>query len=270
MARELLGDVFDIHGGGNDLTFPHHENEIAQSRCAHPEGAFARIWIHNGMLNVEGQKMSKSVGNFFTVWDLRRRLSGMVIRHVLLSAHYRSPLDWTEARIEEAKSILNYWYRVSQTARKIGVECEAGQVRDLDLVECLENDLDTPAALRRVHRLAELARPGLDHDAMRSFLEGVGFLGFKLSGTGGVDVSASVQWAFDAVDRATAYLDAKAEAIHAARLRKDFIAADDLRKELEGLGVSVQSTRDETTWSRTVDFDPKRVAALSMTGRSAN
>ncbi len=100
MSHELLGPSFDIHGGGIDLVFPHHENEIAQSRCAHPEGSFANIWMHNGFLNVEGEKMSKSLGNFFTVRDLLDKgVPGEVIRFVLLSTHYRQPMDWTEEKM---------------------------------------------------------------------------------------------------------------------------------------------------------------------------
>ena len=107
MADALLGASFDIHGGGIDLVFPHHENEIAQIRCAHPEGDFARYWLHNGFLNVEGEKMSKSLGNFFTVRDLLDRgIPGEVIRFVLLSTHYRQPMDLTEAQGDEATGAL--------------------------------------------------------------------------------------------------------------------------------------------------------------------
>ena len=110
MAHELLGDSFDIHGGGNDLIFPHHENEIAQSCCAHPEGRFARYWLHNEMLQVEGKKMSKSLGNFFTVRDLLdRNIPGEVIRFVLLSTHYGKPMDWTAQKAQEAEKTLRKW-----------------------------------------------------------------------------------------------------------------------------------------------------------------
>src|SRR6056297_1502422 len=111
MSYELLGESFDIHGGGNDLMFPHHENEIAQSCCAHPEGDFAQIWMHNEMLQVEGKKMSKSLGNFFTVRDLLDQgVPGEVIRFVFLSTHYRKPMDWTAEKAREANSVLGKWY----------------------------------------------------------------------------------------------------------------------------------------------------------------
>ncbi|MEO0991277.1 MAG: cysteine--tRNA ligase, partial [Pseudomonadota bacterium] len=110
MSRTLLGDSFDIHGGGNDLIFPHHENEIAQSRSAHPEGDFAHVWIHNEMLQVEGKKMSKSLGNFFSVRDLfDQGYAGEVIRFVMLSTHYRKPMDWTAKKAEEAAGVLRKW-----------------------------------------------------------------------------------------------------------------------------------------------------------------
>src|SRR5690606_39482392 len=125
MSAELLGPSFDIHGGGIDLAFPHHENEIAQSRCAHPESEFARFWLHNGFLQVEGEKMSKSLGNFFTVTDLLDRgIPGEVIRFVLLSTHYRQPLDWTEAKVEEATRTLRKWWGLVEDAAPAAVDAE--------------------------------------------------------------------------------------------------------------------------------------------------
>ena len=110
MSKALLGDTFDIHAGGNDLMFPHHENEIAQSCCADPKGGFAKVWLHNEMLQVEGKKMSKSLGNFFTVRDLLDQgVAGEVIRFVFLSTHYRKPMDWTEAKRAEAEATLRKW-----------------------------------------------------------------------------------------------------------------------------------------------------------------
>ncbi len=121
MSHELLGPSFDIHGGGIDLVFPHHENEIAQSACAHPEGTFARFWLHNGFLNVEGEKMSKSLGNFFTVRDLLDKgIPGEVIRFVLLSTHYRQPMDFSEAKVHEARRTLKKWRDVAGLAGTSG------------------------------------------------------------------------------------------------------------------------------------------------------
>ncbi|MFN3642412.1 MAG: cysteine--tRNA ligase [Gemmobacter sp.] len=148
MARELLGDSFDIHGGGLDLAFPHHENEIAQSRCAHPAGGFARYWLHNEMLLVEGRKMSKSLGNFFTVRDLLDRgVPGAVIRLVMLSTHYRSPMDWTEAKRAEAETVLRRWQGLVA-----GVEPAAGP--SPAVLAALADDLNTAGAIAALHALA--------------------------------------------------------------------------------------------------------------------
>jgi cysteinyl-tRNA synthetase len=146
MARELLGESFDIHGGGIDLQFPHHENEIAQSMCAHPEGGFARVWMHNEMLQVEGKKMSKSLGNFFTVRDLLDKgVPGEVIRFVMLMTHYRSPMDWTEKKREEAQAALRKWASIGVTSSNDDVDDE--------VLEALSDDLNTKAAMDRLHEL---------------------------------------------------------------------------------------------------------------------
>ena len=146
MAQELLGESFDIHGGGLDLQFPHHENEIAQSACAHPEGEFARVWMHNEMLQVEGKKMSKSLGNFFTVRDLLDQgVPGEVIRFVMLMTHYRKPMDWTAEKAREAEKTLRKW-------RYLTMDAIAGKPSE-KFVTALANGLDTPGALAVLHKL---------------------------------------------------------------------------------------------------------------------
>jgi cysteinyl-tRNA synthetase len=145
MAHELLGESFDIHGGGLDLQFPHHENEIAQSACAHPHGDFAHYWLHNEMLQVEGKKMSKSLGNFFTVRDLLEQgIPGEVIRFVLLMTHYRSPMDWTQSKAREAIASLREWVNVA-----VAKDSEP----DIVFVSALADDLNTALALSRLHEL---------------------------------------------------------------------------------------------------------------------
>ncbi|WP_439525431.1 cysteine--tRNA ligase [Roseovarius mucosus] len=152
MAHELLGESFDIHGGGNDLMFPHHENEIAQSCCAHPEGEFAKVWLHNEMLQVEGKKMSKSLGNFFTVRDLLDQgIPGEVIRFVFLSTHYRKPMDWTAEKAQNAINTLREWSFLTLGAKD-------GQVDD-DVLDALVDDLNTAEAM---HRLNEIYKDGED------------------------------------------------------------------------------------------------------------
>ncbi|MCY3984719.1 MAG: cysteine--tRNA ligase [Roseovarius sp.] len=148
MSRELLGETFDIHGGGNDLMFPHHENEIAQSMCAHPGSGFANYWVHNEMLQVEGKKMAKSAGNFFTVRDLLDKgHPGEVIRYVFLATHYRKPMDWTALKAEQARRTLEKWYEQASRANGRGVPCNA-------VVEALFDDLNSSRAIGELHRLS--------------------------------------------------------------------------------------------------------------------
>lgn len=141
MTHELLGESFDIHGGGNDLMFPHHENELAQSKCCFPSGGFANFWLHNEMLQVDGKKMSKSLGNFFTVRDLiDKGFPGEVIRFVFLSTHYRKPMDWTEAKAHEANTVLRRWYEMCVHL--------AGDVKpSSQALEFLSDDLNTPGII---------------------------------------------------------------------------------------------------------------------------
>ena len=147
MSLELLGESFDIHGGGLDLQFPHHENEIAQSACAHPHASFARYWLHNEMLQVEGKKMSKSLGNFFTVRDLLEQgVPGEVIRFVFLMTHYRSPMDWTERKRGDARNALGNWYRLTDGVTPGAVPS--------NVMDALTNDLNTSLAITHLHEAA--------------------------------------------------------------------------------------------------------------------
>ena len=148
MSTELLGQSFDIHGGGNDLMFPHHENEIAQSRCANPDGNFAKFWIHNEMLQVEGKKMSKSLGNFFTVRDLLDQgYPGEVVRLVFLQTHYRKPMDWTDKKAKEAEATLRKWRALTE-----GVEPSATAAAAV--LDALSDDLNTAGAITELHKMA--------------------------------------------------------------------------------------------------------------------
>ncbi|MBT3702451.1 MAG: cysteine--tRNA ligase [Alphaproteobacteria bacterium] len=151
MSREYLGMTFDIHGGGRDLVFPHHENEVAQSTCAHDEAEFARYWVHNGFLTVEGEKMSKSIGNILLVRDILAGAPGEAIRLNMLSSHYRQPLDWTEGGVTESRTILDRWYRAAADAEPLA--CDA-------VIEALEDDLNTPKAIAALHELSNAASQG--------------------------------------------------------------------------------------------------------------
>ncbi len=227
MAYELLGQSFDIHGGGIDLVFPHHENEIAQSRCAHPEGAFANIWMHNGFVNVEGEKMSKSLGNFFTVRDLLDRgVPGEVIRFVLLSTHYRQPMDWTDTKVEQAARQLRKWRAVVE-----GVE-RAPDVAP-SVIEALTDDLNTPQAIAEMHALVG------EPPKLAAAAELLGLLTPELSGWSKSMLGATADLVVGRLIRIR--LRAKA--------RKDFALADKIRDELAIVGVSLTDGPNGTSAS---------------------
>ena len=237
MAYELLGESFDIHGGGNDLMFPHHENEIAQSCCAHPEGGFAHVWMHNEMLQVEGKKMSKSLGNFFTVRDLLDQgIPGEVIRFVFLSTHYRKPMDWTEAKALDAKETLKKWYR------QIGLAEEgSGEVHPQVITE-LCNDLNTHGALQECHALSSAG----DVTTLRASMSSLGFL------KDGVPDWAKVPGFTDAETGLIRDLLVKREK---ARSQKDFGMADKIRDGLARAGVVVRDTAGEFEFEKADHFD---------------
>ena len=240
MAHELLGPNFDIHGGGIDLVFPHHENECAQSRCAHPEGSFANIWMHNGFVNVEGEKMSKSLGNFFTVRDLLDKgVPGEVIRFVLLSTHYRSPMDFSDAKVQEAFDDLSKWYRFPDFVKGGGSEPAPG------IIEALADDLNTAEVLRVLRDLAK----GHHHESLSASLRFLGFTG---------------QWVFDRLPPKEVEGRIRELVLELDRLRaeKDYKAADEIRAGLDAAGVQVRTTGGESEFSIGTAFDLSKLEAL--------
>jgi cysteinyl-tRNA synthetase len=250
MAHELLGESFDIHGGGLDLQFPHHENEIAQSACAHPQGQFARYWLHNEMLQVEGKKMSKSLGNFFTVRDLLDQgIPGEVIRYVFLMTHYRSPMDWTaEKAVAAASKLQDYRNLIARQADLNNLP------RDVPpgIVEALSDDLNTHLALVELDRLANHAKWG-------DLAVGLDFLGL-------VDIGRNRSLAF--ILRGASYLLSKqAERLSnfraAAMASKDFSAVDDLKSALIAAGIEVRMSKSGVELVPGPDFDPAKLEALS-------
>jgi cysteinyl-tRNA synthetase len=233
MAGELLGPSFDIHGGGLDLQFPHHENELAQSSCAHPDGGFARVWMHNEMLQVEGKKMSKSLGNFFTVRDLLDQgVPGEVIRFVLLGTHYRKPMDWTEAKHLEAEAKIEWFIELIEMYGDL--DAALLMQPNSRIVSALAEDLNTHEALRILG--------SFDHAGVATELAcNIEFLGI-LSWS---QLKASVE-------RRRAILAALrplAEALRAlrveAKLTRDFRKIDALKSKLSEANISVMMNDDD-------------------------
>ena len=218
MAHHHFGDSFDIHGGGNDLQFPHHENELAQSKCANPEGSFANVWIHNEMLQVEGKKMSKSLGNFFSVRDLLNQgIPGEVIRFVLLSTHYSKPMDWTQKKANEATATLRKWHGLV-------ADIIPGKL-DVVVLERVANDINTPGALARLH---ELAKNG-DVAGLRAGAQFLGLLG-----------QDSDWWRPQVVPSVIMQqIQNLVEARSVAKADRDFAKADEIRDKLSAAGIEI-------------------------------
>ncbi|SDK77102.1 cysteine--tRNA ligase [Paracoccus chinensis] len=233
MSAALLGESFDIHGGGIDLQFPHHENEIAQSCCAHPREDFARVWLHNEMLQVEGKKMSKSLGNFFTVRDLLDQgIPGEVIRYVFLMTHYRKPMDWTAEKVREAEGHLGRWRAVIGSSY-------LPSTPDPEVLEMLADDLNTPAALGRLHQLSNDITTGDPNDRPRltaQFIASARVLGLLEPGMG--------SWADSITDSPdiTAAVERLLSLWMDLRRQKNFERADTLKNEADRLGVRFRVT----------------------------
>jgi len=266
MARALLGEVFDIHAGGIDLQFPHHENELAQSCCAHDTDVMANWWLHNEMLRVEGEKMSKSLGNFFTVRDLLDQgIPGEVVRFVLLSTHYRQNLDWTAKRVEEARRIIGRWRRALDVAHKSYLQHEAyGEVQSRAVLSSLIDDLNTWNAIRGIDvmakRLIDASNDSqIQRDAGLKFLNGLGLLGFEtMESQSFMDTIAYQTVSETFRERIEALLKERL----AARKAKDFARADEIRDGLVAAGIVVEDAPDGSTWKRTDAFDPDKLEAL--------
>jgi len=231
MSWRYLGETFDIHGGGTDLIFPHHENERAQSLCAFPASAFARVWLHNGMLQVNGEKMSKSLGNFFTLRDVLRRAPAEAVRLLILRTHYRALLDFSDAGLAEARQEMDRFYRALE---RTPPACGADVPQSVMAALC--DDLNTPAAIAAMRELADAAMAG---DAEAS-------AGLRAAG----DMLGILQRAPDAWFRGApdAGIEAAIADRLAARKARDFARADAIRRELAERGVLLEDNAAGTTW----------------------
>lgn len=244
MAAKHLGRTIDIHGGGVDLTFPHHENEIAQSECAHGE-ELARYWMHNGFLDMGGEKMSKSLGNIVTVHDLLKSWPGEVLRFALLTAHYRAQLDWTEDLLKQAKTTLD---RIYGALRRVW-EAEGGEARDTGVLRALEDDLGTPDALAELSRLATEANTAADVKdtvAMANARANLLAAGKLL----GLLTKTPKEWEQGGNTDENARIDALVQARIDARAAKDWAEADRIRKTLAEEGIEIMDGPAGSTWRR--------------------
>lgn len=248
MSKAFLGDVFDIHAGGLDLIFPHHENEVAQSCCAHGTDRMAQYWLHNGFIMVEGKKMSKSLGNFTTVHDLLEKHHGEAIRLMLLSAHYRQPLDVSEKGLAEAKSTLDRWYGALRRHQDVDVDAEIPQT----VLAALLDDLNTPLAVAEMHKIfTALNNAGTEAEikiCKAHFLGGASLLGILYE-----DATAFLKWQPTAQKDhglSDVDIDHLLEERLQARADKNFARADEIRDILSDANIILEDGPGGTTWRR--------------------
>jgi len=234
MSAAYLGDVFDIHGGGLDLIFPHHENELAQSRCAHGTSVMANYWMHNGFLEVEGEKMSKSIGNFVTIRELLADWPGEVLRLNMLKTHYHSPIDWRLKGLEESAKTLDDWYWVA-------ADSSGGTPSDA-VVDALSDDLNTPQMITALHSLRNSAASGNERDRS-AFAASLRLLGFLSESAAEWKSRKQQASGIDATQ-----IEGLISERTAARARKDFGESDRIRDELAAMGVVIKDSKDGTTW----------------------
>ena len=249
MSESHLGETIDIHGGGRDLIFPHHENEIAQSTCAHGGAPYCRMWVHNEFVTVEGQKMSKSLGNVLLVRDLLDQAPAEAIRFALLSTHYRAALDWTTVRLDEAKRTLVKWYRALEVCTTSSSSEEP--VPDSEVISALCDDLNTSVAFARIHQLVrelgQSSAPAEQAKLKHTIVASADVLGL-LQQDPTTALAALTASSLKRGDIDAAWIEQRIEDRRLARINKDFEQADHIRDELSAAGIRIEDSADGTTW----------------------
>ncbi len=235
MSKKFLDNEFDIHGGGRDLIFPHHENEIAQSRCANDTKSFAKYWIHNGFITMSNDKMAKSQGNILKIRDFKNKISGQVLRLALINTHYRQPLDWNDELIKNCQNTLDKWY---------SVYTKVDQTNSLpnEILESLFDDINTPGYIAKLHELYNLANKGDDKDK-QLFIKACNFIGLLVE-----DEETWNSYKMVNIKISKSEILNKIKMRNIARKNKDFELADKIRNELFENGILIEDKDDTTLW----------------------
>lgn len=233
MSKKFLGNEFDIHGGGIDLIFPHHENEIAQSRCANDTKVFANYWLHNAFITMSNEKMAKSQGNILKIKDFRKKVSGQVLRLALISAHYKQPLDWNDKLLEDCQNTIDKWYNVYMPSKK--------DVND-ETIQPLYDDVNTPGYIANLHKLYEKANKGNDEDK-QIFNSACNFIGLLQE-----TKEVWLNYKKDKVNISEEEIESKIELRNKARADKDYKEADNIRNYLFDKGVLIEDKDGKTIW----------------------
>ena len=235
MSKKFLGNEFDIHGGGIDLLFPHHENEIAQSRCANDTKIFAKYWVHNAFITMSNEKMSKSQGNILKIKDFKNKINGQVLRLALMSAHYKQPLDWNDNLLDQCKNTIEKWYNVYTPSKN------STQIPD-DILSPLYDDLNTPGYIANLHKLFDRANEGNENDK-KMFISACNFIGILNQ--------SKNEWLDFKKKKSLIYekdILKKIELRNKARENKDYNKADNIRDELLDKGVLIEDKDGKTSW----------------------
>ena len=233
MSKKFLGNEFDIHGGGIDLIFPHHENEIAQSRCANDTKVFANYWLHNAFITMSNEKMAKSQGNILKIKDFRDKVSGQVLRLALISAHYKQPLDWNDKLLEDCQNTIDKWYNVY---------LPSNQDLEDEIIQPLYDDINTPGYIANLHKLYDKANKGSDEDKQK-FNSACNFIGLLQE--------TKEDWLNYKKDKAQISeeeINNKIELRNKARLDKNYKEADNIRDYLLDKGVLIEDKDGKTIW----------------------